>query len=173
MTTVWVATTRHHHTRNLCGEYHRYFPKNIQRERRVGIKNSLKQLHAFRQPEGNDSSKQYAVKLLQMPKCDPLFYPLWSHWWSLQSDWLSTMWFIHKSLFFPLNHICSKSHHFCPKLHHFCFKLHHFCSITISHHFWFGYKMRWKAFLFPLFNKLATWSIKYLYWLNFVISKWL
>jgi len=41
-----VATTRHHHTKNLCGEYHRYFPKNIQRERRAEIKNSLKQLHA-------------------------------------------------------------------------------------------------------------------------------
>ena len=133
MTTVWVATTRLHHTKNLCGEYHRYFPKNIQRERRVGIKNSLKQLHAFRQPEGNDSSKQYTVKLLQMPKCDPLLYPLWSHWWSLQSDWLST-----NVIYSQITIFSSKSHHFR--------------SITISHHFWFGYKMRWKAFLFLCFS---------------------
>ena len=65
--------------------------------------------------------------------------------------------------FFALNHICCKLHHFCCKSHHLCSRSHHFC---------FEYKVRSvKAFLFPLFNKPATRSIKFCFWLNSVISK--
>ena len=31
-----------------------------------------------------------------------LLYPFWNHWWSLQADWLSAVWFIHESLHFLL-----------------------------------------------------------------------
>ena len=31
-----------------------------------------------------------------------LLYPFWNHWWSLQADWLSAVWFIHESLYFLL-----------------------------------------------------------------------
>ena len=34
-----------------------------------------------------------------------LLLPFWNYWWSLKSDWLSAVQFIHKSHFF-----CSKSH---------------------------------------------------------------
>ena len=65
--------------------------------------------------------------------------------------------------FFALNHICCKLHHFCSKSHHLC---------SISHHFCFEYKVRSvKAFLFPLFNKPVTRSIKIWFWLNSLISK--
>ena len=30
-----------------------------------------------------------------------LLYQFWNHWWSLQSDWLSEVWFIHESHYFP------------------------------------------------------------------------
>ena len=46
------------------------------------------------------------------------------------------------TLFFALNHICSKS---C----HFCFKSHHFRSI--SHHFCFKHKMRCKSLFVSTF----------------------
>ena len=31
-----------------------------------------------------------------------LLCPFWNHWWSLQADWLSAVWFIHESLYFLL-----------------------------------------------------------------------
>ena len=68
------------------------------------------------------------------------------------------------TLFFALNHICSKSNNFCPKSHHFCSKSNHFC---------FEYKVNCKSLFVSAFNKPATWSIKYWYWLNSAISKWL
>ena len=52
----------------------------------------------------------------------------------------------------------------------FCSKLHHFSSIVIS---FSNTKWDVKAFLFPLFKKWATRSIKFWYWLNSAISKWL
>ena len=62
--------------------------------------------------------------------------------------------FTNHAQFSVLNHVCSKSRQLCFKLHHFCFQSCHFRSIL--HHFCFRYKMRLKAFLFPLFNKPAT-----------------
>ena len=43
-----------------------------------------------------------------------------------------------------------------------------YCIISVL-----GTKWDVEAFLFPLFNKPATWSIKYCYWLNSAFSKWL
>ena len=74
-----------------------------------------------------------------------------SHWWSLQSDWLSAVWFIHESHFFFKSHTCSKSRHPCSKFRHSSFKSHHFCSIL--HHFCFEYKRRYKT-LFVSTNRL-------------------
>ena len=53
--------------------------------------------------------------------------------------------FLRITLFFALNHNCSKSRHSCSKSHHFCFNSHHFCS---AHYFCFEYKMRCKRFCF-------------------------
>ena len=50
------------------------------------------------------------------------------------------------TLFFALNHICSKSHYSCSKSDQLCFKLHHSC--TISHHFRFEYKISCNLSLF-------------------------
>ena len=36
-----------------------------------------------------------------------LLHPFWNHWWSLQSYWLSALWFIHE-----LHYFCFKSHLF-------------------------------------------------------------
>ena len=54
----------------------------------------------------------------------------------LKSKVISTIWlalnsviFSRITLFFALNHICSKSHHSCSKSLHFCSKSYHFCSI--------------------------------------------
>ena len=58
-----------------------------------------------------------------------LLHPLWNHLLSVQSDWLSAMWFI------------PKSHHFLLYIASFLFRI--------------------QAFLFRLFNKPATRSIKY------------
>ena len=80
------------------------------------------------------------------------YFSFWNRWWSLQSDWLSAVWFIYESH----NHICSKSRYLCSKPRRTvapCFLWYHFC---------FEYKMRcnlsrspsWKALLFPLFNRL-------------------
>ena len=67
--------------------------------------------------------------------------------------------FLNRTIF-ALNRICSKSRHSCSKSNHFCFKSHHFCSIyciiSVSNTKWDV-----KAFLFRLFNKPATRSIKY------------
>ena len=67
----------------------------------------------------------------------------------LKSLVISAMWLALSSviclritLFFALNHICSKS---CR----FCFKSHHFCSI--SHHFCFKHKMRCKSLFVSTF----------------------
>ena len=38
MKTLWVATTRHHHTENLCEEMRRYSPKHIRGKRELGEK---------------------------------------------------------------------------------------------------------------------------------------
>ena len=65
---------------------------------------------------------------------------------------------------------CSKSRHSGSKSHHFCFinrtifALSRIISVSNT-------KRDVKAFLFPLFNKLATWSVKYWYCLNSAISK--
>ena len=76
----------------------------------------------------------------------------------LKSLVIPTIWLALRSViysritsFFVQNPICSKSRHFCSKPHHFS-------SIVIS-----VSKTKWdlKAFLFPLFNKQATRSIKF------------
>ena len=79
---------------------------------------------------------------------------------------LSSVIYSRLTLFFAINHVCCKSRHSYSKSRHFCSKSHHFRSI--SHHF-----CDVKAFLFPLFDKPATWSIKYWCCLNSAISKWL
>ena len=89
---------------------------------------------------------------------------------------LSSVIYSRVTRFFALNNICSKSRHSCSKLHYSCFKSHHFSPLL--HHFCFGYKVRWISPLFPLFNKLATRSNKYWYWLlefcdfKMVVIKW-
>ena len=102
-----------------------------------------------------------------------LLYPFWNHWWSLQCDWLSAVWFIHESHNFlllvtsVLN--CAIIHvltHVISVLNRAIFAL--YCIISVS-----GTKWDVKAFSFLLFNKPATWSIKYCYWLNSAFSKWL
>ena len=53
------------------------------------------------------------------------YFLFWNRWWSLQSDWLSAVWFIYESH----NHICSKSRYLCSKPRHTvapCFISHHF-----------------------------------------------
>ena len=40
-----------------------------------------------------------------------LLHPLWKRWWSMQSDWLSAVWFIPK-----LQHFCSNTHFFTSQL---------------------------------------------------------
>ena len=59
--------------------------------------------------------------------------------------WLavSSMIYLRITLFFALNHICSKWRHSCSKSHHFFFKTHYFRSL--SHHLCFKYKMRCKS----------------------------
>ena len=76
-------------------------------------------------------------------------------------DWLAVSSVIYPriTLFFALHQICSKLPHSCSNWHHFCFKSHHFCSIL---HNFFNTKLEVKAFLFPLFDKPATRSIKYI-----------
>ena len=64
------------------------------------------------------------------------------------------------TLFFALNHICSKSRHSCSKSNNFCFKLHHFCSIL--HHFCFEYKMRCKSLFVSTFQQIGYLSNKVL-----------
>ena len=94
-----------------------------------------------------------------------LLNPFWNYSRPLQSYWLSAMWFITLQItFFPPNHIFSKSlNHVYSRT---VFALYR--NISVSNTKWDV-----KAFLFPLFNILATWSIKYLYWLNSAILKWL
>ena len=71
--------------------------------------------------------------------------------WSLQSDWLSGVWYIHKSNFFlALNHVriftFSRSYHFYSKSHHFR---------SILQHFYYMNKMRCKSlFCFRFSNQL-------------------
>ena len=58
---------------------------------------------------------------------------------------LSSVIYSQITLFFALNHTCSKSHHlYCESLH-FCSKSHHFC---------FAYKMRFQCVLIPLSTNL-------------------
>ena len=70
-----------------------------------------------------------------------------NHWWSLQSDSLSAVWFIHKQ------HLI-----FCCNLFwkHVISVLNHLVFCSVSHHFCFKYKMRCKSLFFLLFNKPAT-----------------
>ena len=57
--------------------------------------------------------------------------------WNL--GYIKTM-FIHRSLFFALNHISSKSRHSGSKSRRLCLKSHYTCSIL--HHFCFVHNMR-------------------------------
>ena len=81
-----------------------------------------------------------------------LLYPFWNHL-VIPTIWLALRSVIYSRItsFFVQNPICSKSRHFCSKPNHFS-------SIVIS-----VSKTKWnlKAFLFPLFNKQATRSIKF------------
>ena len=56
---------------------------------------------------------------------------------------LSSMIYLRITLYFALNHICSKWRHSCSKSHRFFFKSHYFCSL--SHHLCFKYKTRCKS----------------------------
>ena len=86
-----------------------------------------------------------------------LLYPFWNHWWFLQYDWLSAVWFLYEShYFFALNHICSKLHHSCSKINHIIFVLNRTIFalynriISVS-----NTKLDVKAFLFPAFQQTA------------------
>ena len=84
---------------------------------------------------------------------------------------LSSVIYSQITLFFVLNHLCSKLHHSFLNWCHFWLNRTIFavyCIISVL-----GTQWDVKAFLFLLFNKRATWSNKYWYWLNSVISKWL
>ena len=75
------------------------------------------------------------------------YFSFWNRWCSLQSDWLSAVWFICELH----NHICSKSRYLCSKPRRTvapCF---------ISHHFCFEYKMRCKSPFVSAFQQ-AIWS---------------
>ena len=108
------------------------------------------------------------------------FYnPLWNRWWSLQSDWLSALWFIPESHYFLfLNHLCSKSRHSFStcKLTSCLIKSHLFalyCIISVLGtkilrcESLFVSALRWESLF------VSTGSNKYWYWLNSMISKWL
>lgn len=56
---------------------------------------------------------------------------------------LSTVFYLWLTLFFAVNHICSKLPHSSSKLLHFCIKSQHFCSI--SGHFYVKYKISFKS----------------------------
>ena len=99
-----------------------------------------------------------SIYAIVMVRDKVLLYPFWNHWWSLQSDWLSAVWFIHESHYFlllvtsVLN--CAIIHvltHVISVLNRAIFAL--YCIISVS-----GTKWDVKAFSFPLFNKPATWK---------------
>ena len=86
---------------------------------------------------------------------------------------LSSVVYLQITLFFALNHICSKSRHSCSKSHHFCFNSHHFCS---AHCFCFEYKMRCKRFCFRFLRNrlLDQWNISsnWILWFQMAVIKW-
>ena len=89
-----------------------------------------------------------------------LLHPLWNHWLSVQSDWLSAVWFIPKSHHFLLliasvpNRVIYVLNRIISVLNSTIFVLYRIISV---------WNTKWdvKAFLFRLFNKPATWSTKY------------
>ena len=86
---------------------------------------------------------------------------------------LSRVVFLRITLFFALNHNCSKSRHSCSKSHHFCFNSHHFCS---AHYFCFEYKMRCKRFCFHFLRNrlLDQWNISanWILWFQMAVINW-
>ena len=77
---------------------------------------------------------------------------------------LSSVVYLRITLFFALNHICSKSRHSCSKLHHFG---------SMSHHFCFEYKMRCKSLFVSVFQQTGHLINEILVLTEFCDFKWL